>query len=161
MYRLALLSRLGADRLMPRIARARALPVAARLHLGTVRLGPASQALSARGLSSAARLKGDTSTELKRIHAALVDAFGQEKAKFADGKIELDLGPTIGFYSLSPEISGRPPVPKILLSSPVSGARWYVWDAANECWNSPDDGHQLVELFVREIMYSTSRYVDL
>jgi frataxin-like iron-binding protein CyaY len=116
----------------------------------------------ARGLAIAAgSCKGDASTELDRIRVALVDAFGKEQVAVSDGKIDLDLGAAIGCYSLSSETSGNPPIQKILLVSPVSGARWYEWDASNECWASPDDGHQLVELLVREVMHSTARYVNL
>lgn len=104
---------------------------------------------------------GDAGAELQRIHLALADAFGAEKTALTNGKLELDLGPAIGFYSLSSETSGRPPVEKILLTSPVSGARWYVFDGAEKSWRSQADGHHLVELFVREIMHSTSRYVNL
>ncbi|KAG8470719.1 hypothetical protein KFE25_009140 [Diacronema lutheri] len=128
--------------------------------LGVPREQPAAfrRALATAGGGST---RADADAELRRIHVALADAFGEDKATLADGRVQLDLGPSIGYYSISSEVSGRPAVPKILLTSPVSGARWYVWDAPNESWSSPDDGHHLVELFVRELMHSTARYVNL
>lgn len=141
----------------PLVRRAR-LHGAPMLGLSRVRQPP-RRSFAAAGLGGAA--PGDAPAELRRIHAALADAFSGEEAVITGGKVELNLGPAIGYYTLSSETSGNPPVAKILLASPVSGAHWYVWDAANASWCCPDNGHHLVELFVREVMHSTARYVNL
>ena len=71
-----------------------------------------------------------------------------------DGKLALDLGDK-GWYSLE-EVGGQ-----LLLFSPVSGPKYYDYDAANGWWSNPQDGHLLVELLVRELMHSTSVYINL
>jgi frataxin-like iron-binding protein CyaY len=67
----------------------------------------------------------------------------------------LSLECTAGTYSLE-ATEGR-----ILLFSPISGPKYYEWDAENAWWYHAADGHQLVELLVREIMHTTGACVNL
>ena len=72
-----------------------------------------------------------------------------------DGVLWLDLGEK-GYYSLQAQPDGQ-----LLLFSPITGPLYYVHDPANKWWASPNDGHLLVELLVRELMHITSVYIDL
>jgi frataxin-like iron-binding protein CyaY len=108
-------------------------------------------------LSTAAH--AEAGSTISTIHAALNDAKGAcsdtfEPALSADGIMSLDLGDK-GQYSLQPD--GE----RLLLFSPVVGPKHYTWDAANGWWSSPEDGHLLVELLVRELMHSTSVCINL
>lgn len=96
---------------------------------------------------------------MKKIQSALEDARDSTSETFdphmnADGVLVLDLGPK-GQYSL--QVEGE----TLLLFSAASGPRYYVYDADNDWWRNPDDGHLLVELLVRELMHSTSVYINL
>ena len=50
---------------------------------------------------------------------------------------------------------------RLLLFSPLSGPKYYSYDAANGWWSAPDDGHLLDELLVRELMHTTSVCLNL
>lgn len=97
--------------------------------------------------------------ELVKIHAALDNARGATRERFEPsvdekGVLLLDLGAK-GQYSL--QVEGE----RLLLFSAYSGPRYYVYDAENEWWASPDDGHLLIELLVRELMHSVNVYINL
>lgn len=73
----------------------------------------------------------------------------------AHGVLHLDLGDAKGHYSLQKH--GK----QLLLFSPLSGPKYYDYDAGNGWWVAPDDGHLLDELLVRELMHITSVYLNL
>ena len=98
-------------------------------------------------------------TAIKRIQAAFVDAGSSCAERFEaslgeDGILLLDLGDK-GQYSL--QAQGE----RLLLFSPISGPKYYSYDAGNGWWSAPDDGHLLEELLVRELMHTTSVYLNL
>lgn len=94
------------------------------------------------------------------IHTAFEDAATSCSDTFkpslseSGGMLSLDLGDK-GQYSLQLDGEG------LLLFSPVIGPKRYIYDPANDWWANPDDGHQLIELLVRELMHSTSVYINL
>ena len=96
---------------------------------------------------------------IRRIQAAFVDA-GEccsdrfEPSLGEDSVLLLDLGDK-GQYSL--QAHGE----RLLLFSPLSGPKYYSYDAANGWWSAPDDGHLLDELLVRELMHTTSVCLNL
>ncbi|KAL1524751.1 hypothetical protein AB1Y20_019634 [Prymnesium parvum] len=111
-------------------------------------------------LSSATPPAGEARLEILRILRALdaskdacCETFEPRMAE--EGVLVLDLGEK-GQYSLQEAGSAQ-----LLLFSPVSGPLYYQYDAENEWWKNPNDGHLLVELLVRELMHSTSVYINL
>ena len=42
--------------------------------------------------------------------------------------------------------------PRLIMTSPVSGAYSYEWDKSHNAWRNVNDGHFMYELFTREIM---------
>ena len=78
-----------------------------------------------------------------------------EPALQADGVLLLDLG-SKGQYSLQPAEDEQ-----LLLFSPISGPKYYAYDTSNRWWCAVDDGHLLDELLVRELMHTTSVYLNL
>mmetsp|Transcript_27282 Transcript_27282/g.45481 ORF Transcript_27282/g.45481 Transcript_27282/m.45481 type:complete len:163 (+) Transcript_27282:19-507(+) len=97
--------------------------------------------------------------EMLRIFEALEDAKDACSDTFVpeigdDGVLWLNLGDK-GWYSL--QESNR----QLLLFSPVTGPQYYEFDPENRWWKSPNDGHLMVELLVRELMHSTSVYINL
>ena len=42
-----------------------------------------------------------------------------------------------------------------------TGPLYYDYDPENKWWKNPIDGHLMVELLVRELMHSTSVYINL
>lgn len=96
---------------------------------------------------------------IKKIQMALEDAREGTADTFEpymndEGVLVLDLG-SKGQYSL--QLEGE----RLLLFSATSGPRYYVYDADNDWWHNPDDGHLLVELLVRELMHTTSACINL
>jgi len=96
---------------------------------------------------------------IKKIHKALEEARDATQETFSpsltdESYLLLDLGAK-GQYSL--QVEGE----QLLLFSAASGPRYYVYDAENDWWYNKEDGHLLIELLVRELMYSTSVYINL
>lgn len=93
------------------------------------------------------------------IYAALLDSKEATRDTFdptmQGAQLVLHLGEK-GQYSLEPTPDGR-----LCLFSPVSGPRWYEYDKDNAWFANKQDGHLLIELLVRELMHSTSVYVNL
>ena len=124
-------------------------------HGGWLPTQAASRALS----SSAAGDLSQPAVTIQRVHAVMLEA--QEgccdafEPSITDGKLLLDLGEK-GQYGLEEASGGR-----LLLFSPISGPKYYVWDQSNRWWSSPDDGHLMDELLVRELMHITSVYLNL
>lgn len=118
-----------------------------------------SPAWSARALSSGSageRQRDAITTILAALEDGKVgcsDTF--EPALGADGKLVLDLG-SKGSYSLEAAAGGQ-----LLLFSPVAGPKYYDYDEGEAMWRSPEDGHLMVELLVRELMHSTSVCINL
>ena len=111
-----------------------------------------------RGLSSTA--SDAVATEIRRLQSALLDAQSGTPERFEpsigdDGILLLDLGPEKGTYSFQ-ELNGQ-----LLLYSPLSGPKYYTYDADNRWWSAIDDGHLLDELLVRELMHITSVCLNL
>jgi frataxin-like iron-binding protein CyaY len=97
---------------------------------------------------------------VQRILAVMVEAREGcsdvfEPALQADGVLLLDLG-SKGQYSLQPAEDEQ-----LLLFSPISGPKYYAYDTSNRWWCAVDDGHLLDELLVRELMHTTSVYLNL
>ena len=113
-----------------------------------------------RPLSGIASGPSRAASELSRVSKAFIDAFGECSVQVRDGEVTINLGPEAGTYKLASG-TGKAGQEQIMMSSPVSGARWYEWDPTEKSWVSPDDGHHLVEMMSREIVHSTHRYVDL
>jgi frataxin-like iron-binding protein CyaY len=93
------------------------------------------------------------------VHRALEDGKGATSETFEPriteaGVLELNLGEK-GYYTLARADD------RLLLFSPTSGPKYYVFDAENDWWVSPDDGHLLVEILVRELMHTTSVCINL
>lgn len=126
-------------------------------------LAPMHLVTRARTLTTPAQGGTAGTAELLRIQRALADSFGSDAVELdeASNKLSLDLGAEKGVYVImrEPRTSTHPE--RLCLASPVSGARWYVYDVPHKAWVSPDDGHHLIELFVRELVHSTARYIDL
>ena len=76
-------------------------------------------------------------------------------SSLSDGILTLDLGSAKGQYTFQ-EFNGQ-----LLLFSPLSGPKYYTYDAGNRWWCAIDDGHLLDELLVRELMHVTSVYLNL
>lgn len=135
-----------------RIALSRGL-VRNRPTLAALRVGPAP---FPQGPRTAAPMRWLTTpqpqacNELKRLHVALLDAFDQQRVSLDADKLTLELPDGKGSYSLYVTMSSDKKHEEIMLASPVSGARWYQFDEAQGGWVSKSDGHNLVELLVRE-----------
>lgn len=98
--------------------------------------------------------------EIERIMSALQDGKDACCDTFqprmeADGTLLLDLGDK-GQYSLQKAGDAQ-----LLLFSPMSGPLYYKYDPENNWWKNSTDGHLLVELLVRELMHTTSVYINL
>ena len=50
---------------------------------------------------------------------------------------------------------------ELLMFSPISGPAHYVYDVMNAWWYHPSDGHLMDEKLVREMMHTTSVYLNL
>lgn len=112
-----------------------------------------------RTLSAVASVPAAATRWIKKIQMALEDAREGTADTFEpymndEGVLVLDLG-SKGQYSL--QLEGE----RLLLFSATSGPRYYVYDADNDWWHNPDDGHLLVELLVRELMHTTSACINL
>ena len=130
--------------------------VALRSPLGVARPAPAH---SCSLQTAAGPGPGSVEAEIARIHAAFVDGrdacFEQFEPSLDDqGVLHLDLGAK-GQYSL--QAHGA----QLLLFSPISGPKYYDYDAANKWWAASDDGHLLDELLVRELMHITAVCLNL
>ena len=116
----------------------------------------------ARQLASAAP-DGEAGRTLQQIMGALEEAKSAigtsevfEPSMQPDGTLLLELGPK-GQFSLQALDGGA----QLLFFSPISGPKYYEWDSENLWWHSTQDGHQLVEIMVRELMHITSVYINL
>ena len=106
-------------------------------------------------LSAAEAAAARTIAEVARAFEDARDATTETFEPTLDERGVLSLECTAGTYSLE-ATEGR-----ILLFSPISGPKYYEWDAENAWWYHAADGHQLVELLVREIMHTTGACVNL
>ena len=106
-------------------------------------------------LSAAEAAAARTIAEVARAFEDARDATTETFEPTLDERGVLSLECTAGTYSLE-ATDGR-----ILLFSPISGPKYYEWDAENAWWYHAADGHQLVELLVREIMHTTGACVNL
>jgi len=139
------------------LARAAVPRPALAIGIVAVRPGPLPSPLQRCGFSSSSAPPADAF--ILTVHKALEDGRGATSETFEprmtdDGILELNLGEK-GFYSLSKADD------RLLLFSPTSGPKYYVFDAENDWWVSPDDGHLLVEILVRELMHTTSVCINL
>lgn len=88
---------------------------------------------------------------LDRVGAGLKNMDSNEAKPFdviaADGSLTLDLGPDGKF-----ELRAAPETQHLVLRSPFQGAREYTFNPDAETWEDVQDGHNILELFARDVM---------